>query len=150
MLEPNQNPLQNDNQGESRPVKKVYQVVICLSLLIALGHAYYKEIFEQTSLKEVMNIISDSFVLVAAVVGGVGALMCIASYGQFDSLGYAGRWVLDRFTLRDLRKLPPRESFYDYKMKKEEKRKTHANPLLWVGLGALGLGIVFLFIYSLL
>jgi len=151
MREPNLNLPQEQQQQQLRPTKKTYAFCIMATLTIALGHAYYKELLTQTSAKEIMEILSNSFVVAAAVIGGIGALMWVASFGQFDSLAYACRWVIDRFTLRDLRKnVEKRESLYEYKLKKEEKRLYHTNPLLWVGLGALALGLLFLGVYYLL
>ena len=148
MQDPNQLLSQGQVDVQDKHRMKPLWVALWATVLIAVGHACYKEILNQTSLKAILNIISDSFVVSAAIIGGIGALMWIASFGQFDTLAYAGRWAWDRFTLRDLRKnAPKRESYYDYKMKKEEKRTKHTNPLLWVGLCSLALGFLFYFLY---
>ena len=85
------------------------------------------------------GIMSDGFFIVGVLTAGVGALMAIAGKTDFfDMLSYGGRSLL---------KLIPfvrqkTQTFYDYKLEKQAKRKEPKWFLLFAGFVLIGLAAV--------
>lgn len=85
------------------------------------------------------GIMSDGFFIVGVLTAGVGALMAIAGKTDFfDMLSYGGRSLL---------KLIPfvrqkTQTFYDYKLEKQAKRKEPKWFLLFAGLVLIGFAAV--------
>lgn len=100
------------------------------------------ELFEAATAKERWRILSDSFLMPAALLGGMGALSWIASHGTFDMLGYAF------FSLKSLMLHPKekQESFPEYKLRKEEKTGW-LMPMFIVGMVCLLASLICLGVY---
>lgn len=95
--------------------------------------------------KVTLMILCDSFFVAGALLALMGALVWVSTTGFFDALSYALKTAAHMF-------LPfmkiQRQSFYDYKMEKEEKRGKTPYFVLIVGLAYLLLAVIFLIIWS--
>ncbi|MBO5788801.1 MAG: DUF3899 domain-containing protein [Clostridia bacterium] len=142
---------------QTPPEKKPHSLksyISCAVFMLALVviFAFYKDLWGQSSPKEVMRILSDGFVVASAIVGGVGGLMWIAGFGQFDGIAYSFKTIGARLTLREYDKDGHRllPSFYDYRAKKDEKRSKKINPLVICGLIGLTVGFILMGVYAML
>ncbi len=94
-----------------------YLIYVAIALIVFVICIVNWNLFEASTAKERLHILSDSFLMPGALLGGIGALGWIASHGTFDMLGYA-------FSSLKSLMLHPREkqeSFLEYKLRKEEK-----------------------------
>ncbi len=105
-------------------------------------------LFEQTELLPTLKIVADSATIVAALYLGVTLIGWIGSKGTFDIFGYSIGGLFRLFR-RDAYEHSG-ETFYDYRVKKDENRKPFNWPMLAVGLLflliALAVTVVFLMI----
>ena len=111
---------------------------------MALLIANSKELFEQTDLKTIYHILSDSFFVPGIVITGFGLLIFASNEGVFDGVTYAVMSFINMFKSKEERKY---SSLYDYKQKKHAV-KTKTGFILISGLIILTFGIVFYILYS--
>ena len=126
----------------NKKILKQYLIYAGIAVVIFVICLFNWELFEADTTKARLRILSDSFLIPAVLLGGIGALSWIASYGTFDMLGYAFS------SLKSLMLHPKQrqESFYEYKLRKEEK-EGWLMPMFLVGMGCLLLSIFCLVIY---
>lgn len=121
---------------------KQYLIYAGIAIVIFVICIWNWELFAAVTMKERLRILSDSFLMPAALLGGIGALSWIASHGTFDMLGFAFS------SLKSLMLHPKQkqESFYEYKLRKEEKTGWLA-PMFVVGMMCLFFSVICLGIY---
>lgn len=123
------------------------KLIVSLVLSVVLASVYFiikkPDCFESVS--SFFGLISDSFLIPAVLLGGIGAISWIASKGLFDILSYGTKNFLGHFIKPIEKKLPC--SFYDYKMNKEKKGRTWFQEIAVVGLFSLIISIISLIIY---
>ena len=94
-----------------------YLIYAAIAVIIFVISICSRNLSEAATAKENLKILSDSFLMPATLLGGIGALGWIASHGTFDMLGFAFS------SLKSLMLHPKQkqESFLEYKLRKEEK-----------------------------
>lgn len=122
---------------------KSYFVYSGIALLIFAAGAASGKLFSAQDVKQVMHILSDSFLFPAVALGGIGALSFVAKEGSFDMMGYAFSMLFNRF----LHPQGRQEKYYDYKLRKEETRNGWLLEALIVGLICLLASVLCLVIY---
>ena len=98
-----------------------------------------KNVFNETRLHFVYQLLSDSFFVPGVVITGFGLLVYVSNEGAFDGMKYAVMSFINMFKSRPEKKY---NSFYEYK----ERRKTRkVNPgfILYSGLTVLSFAVVF-------
>ena len=120
-----------------------YISALIAAAVVAAVCAYYREVFSQESLAELMGRISDCLVVAGVLLAGIGVLSWIKSKGAYDMMSYGIDSLIKPFTSR--RK--EFEAFYDFKVRKAEERKPWLKEWLAVGLGTLLLALIFLALY---
>ena len=133
---------------ENKRVNKVkYPVTGIVFVVVALAFTWNDGVFETESTKEVMGCISNGFFIAGAMFAGIGALSYIGSKGTYDALSYGVSKIGIHQLIPGIPKEIP-ESYYDYKMAKEEKGRSWFPNLLITGLAGILLSVVFLVLYS--
>ena len=103
--------------------KKLLQYGLCgaFGAAIAIWIIAAEGLFQpvDTTLKEAMFILCDAFFVPGALLTAFGAMLWVATTGFFDALGYAVRVAGHLFL--PFAKLE-RQSYYEYKEAKAEKR----------------------------
>lgn len=120
-----------------------FAVFMVLGLAIAIYSFWGQGFFETENLMEKMGILSDCFLFPAVLFGGIGALTWIAAQGTFDMLAYG----FSHFFMRIINPQKSQESFYEYKMRKEEKGNGWAKEMFISGLFYLAICLIFLAVY---
>lgn len=92
-----------------------------IGLLIAFLVMWYQGLFVVTKLSDIIMAIGDGFTVAAVLYLGVGALMWISTTGFFDIFGFAFKRAARVFIPNFF--VDADGNYYEYKMKKEEKRK---------------------------
>ena len=95
------------------------------------------QLFTETEPLKIVKILSDAFTLPGVLFIGIAVMGWISSKGTFDIFGYSVRGLFDLWKKESYYKT---ESFYDYRVKKDEKRKPFNLPMLLVGCGFLLIG----------
>lgn len=118
-----------------------YVVQTVLGLVLSLGVMFYRGLFEAEGGADRVMIICDGFTVTALLFLPVGILIWIATTGFFDIFGYAfqkGAHALIPGLVRD-----NYTGFYEYKLEKQEKRKTKKGEksMIFVGAGFLLVGL---------
>ena len=89
--------------------------------------------------------LSDGCFVVGLMMTGVGLLTWVATTGFFDMLSYGVIYGVRAFVgLFGGSRKPNDQSFYDYKMAKDEKRGSTQYAILASGIVFIGLSVVFL------
>ena len=86
-----------------------------LTAWVVLGN----DIFNQTDMADILQILADGFTLPAVLLLGSGVLVFASNECTFDSLVYGVRSFMDMFRKERKNEF---KSFYDYKESKAEKR----------------------------
>ncbi len=120
-------------------------VIACLfTILIAISRGIFDE---GNGKKEVYRCLADSLFLPGASFLGIGLLVKIAAEGLFDGVSYLLKYAF--YSLIPGGRLKKEDSYYDYKQKKAEKRKTlKSNCILIIGLLFTLLSILFTFLFN--
>jgi hypothetical protein len=88
-------------------------------------------------------ILCDAFFVPGILLALIGMIVWVSSTGFFDALGYAVKTAAHMF-------IPfiktERQSFYDYKMAKAEKRGSTPHFITFVGIAFILVSVVFLLI----
>ena len=116
-----------------------YITYIAVGMIIFFIGAAIWQLFSQTEPLQIVKVLSDCFTLPGALFLGISALSWIASKGTFDIFGYS---MSGLFSLWKKESYYKQESFYDYRVKKDEKRKPFNLPMFLVGAVFLLLGFV--------
>lgn len=106
------------NERKKKKLRFLYSILIAAGLGVLAALAF--GLSAAPNVNEACRCLSDGFFVVGVLYGGLGALIAISTTGIFDIISYGFKSLLVLFTaLRDPAK---HDSFYEYKMKKEEKR----------------------------
>jgi len=116
---------------------------IVLALAIFFAGAFSQGLFHETDTAEFFGTLSDCFLFPAVFLGGIGALSWIGAMGNFDMLSYGFSTVIQSL----LHPTRVRESFYEYKVRREEEKNGWLKHFLVIGLVCLGCSFLFLFLY---
>ena len=102
---------------ERKKNRSSWIVNVCFATLFFALTAWGQGLFSATNTVLIMRRLSDCFLIPAVVLGGIGALTWIAAKGNFDMLAF-GTKIFINWIIHPTRK---QESFYEYKMRQEEK-----------------------------
>lgn len=122
-----------------------YVIASAVGLVLAFAIMFWQGIFEAANVTEVMQAISDGFFIVGFLYLGFGLLFVAAHAGTLDIITYGFRSVIWLFT--PFRKNRDEGGYYEYKMKKKEKRKAVPYFLIWIGIALILISVVFLILY---
>ena len=122
-----------------------YAIASATGLLLAFAIMYWQGIFLAETAQQAMQAVSDGFFVVGFLYVGFGLLFVAAHAGTLDIITYGFRSVIWLFT--PFAKNRDEGGFYEYKMKKKEKRKAVPYFLIWIGLAFLAVSIIFLILY---
>lgn len=128
--------------------KNSLSVIILLSVACALfvACAGVWNLFGQTDTLSVIKVIADCFTLPGALYVGVALLGWAGSKGTFDIFGYSIGGLFYLFKREAYSKR--RETFYDYRVKKDKDRKPFNLAMFLVGLAFLLLALVFTLVFA--
>ena len=94
--------------------------------------------------QRIMASLSDGFFITGVLLASLGCLTWISNTGFFDMLFYGMRGLMSLVPFKAPKK---HQAFYDYKMKRAEKRKKPLNSMLLVGGACLLIAVVFTLLY---
>lgn len=123
---------------------KKYLITLIIGLLISFWVAYTQGIFEQTDLKSILHILTDSFFVSGVLVTGMGGLIFVSNEGSFDGITFAMKSFLSMFK-RDKKKVY--RSYYDYKQSKKDRDRSFGYMLI-CGLVFMAMSGIALLFYS--
>ena len=130
--------------------KKNYIITIIWYVVAVVICAFYEGLWEQESLKDVIGVLSDMFLIPGMFFAGFGALSYASSEGAYDMLGY----IVSNFSLHHIipgtRPKEKYESFYEYKVAKEKKERPWLSHVFFVGLVGLGISLILVLVYSIM
>lgn len=113
--------------------------VITVIIMVSFGF------FEEKSLSVKYTILSDAFSVPGMVMLLVGALIWISTTGFFDALAYGVGIIFKGFTL--FKKGERFERYYEYKVRKAEKRTKGYGFILISGAIYLLIGVIFILLF---
>lgn len=116
-------------------------VGLAIAIPVALGQGFA---FGQAAYRNA-GCLSDGFFIAGTLLTSVGVLAWISTTGFFDLFAYAIHSIPVLFSA--IKKPEEHESYYDYKMMREEKRGKPLYFLVIVGAACLLLSAVFLGFY---
>jgi hypothetical protein len=120
-------------------------ITAIIGAVLSLGVMWGRGLFAATTVNEVFAYISDGFFVIGFIFAGIGLSMAIAQTGTFDMLGYAFKSLIYLFTPRTIDR--SQGGFYEYKMRKKEKRQAVPLYILWVGIAYVVLALILLGVY---
>jgi len=137
--------MSNLSDNDKKKLKS-WIVNIGTAVLLFIAAAYLQGLFEATGVQMIMRRLSDCFLIPGVVLGGIASLCWVAVKGNFDMLGYGFKTLFD-WMLHPRQK---QESFYEYKMRQEEKNPEGAWPwrMLIVGVSCIVLSALFAILFE--
>lgn len=123
---------------------KKYLITIIVGLLIAFWVAFTQGIFEQTDIKLILHILTDSFFVSGVLITGMGGLIFVSNEGSFDGITFAMKSFFAIFK-KDKKKVY--RSYYDYKQSKKDRDRSFGYMLI-CGLVFLAMSGIVLLFYS--
>ena len=134
----------------SKLKSKKYIVTIIWYIIAVVICAFYEELWAQESLKDVIGVLSDMFLIPGMFFAGFGALSYASSEGAYDMLGY----IVSNFSLHHIipgtRPKEKYESFYEYKVAKEQKERVWLSHVFFVGVAGLAISLILVLGYSIM
>lgn len=126
--------------------KKLSYIKYALLALVMAGIvAALRSLFSAESAKELFGILSDCLIVPGILLGGIGAIGWMGTSGVYDMFGYGVSHVLSNLHIG--KKEHRWETYYDYKVRKSEKRAAPPWPILIVGGVCFVGGIMCLILY---
>ena len=122
---------------------KKYLITIGAALTAVLVIICVKDVFNQTSPAQVLQILCDAFFAIGIIVTGFGLLVFSSNEGVFDGLLYGVGSFIDFFRTTGKRKYP---TLYDYKQSRGEK-KLSFGYIVFSGLGFIAVSLILLIFY---
>lgn len=122
-----------------------YVMASVTGLILSFAIMYWRGITLAETTQEIMQAVSDGFFVVGFLYVAFGLLFVAAHAGTLDIITYGFRSVIWLFT--PFAKNRDEGGYYEYKMKKKEKRKGVPYFLIWVGLVFVALSVLFLVLY---
>ena len=124
-------------------IKRIALLVVDLALAGAISYSRYQNPPTLDGTMSIYHALSDGFIVIGFLNFGFGVLVWISSTGFFDIFGFAFKSFLNFFIPRSL--TSEKANYYEYKVKKAERRKKTAffNAMFLVGAAMIALAIVF-------
>ena len=122
---------------------KKYLITLLIGFAAAALLLWAKNITGQTEAVDVFHILCDVFFVVGFLITAAGLLVLSSNEGTFDMLVYGTKSFLDLFRKNSIKRY---DSFYDYRMEREEK-KLPFGFLLICGLFFLAISMVMYYFY---
>ena len=120
-----------------------YTAGVLFALAVFIAGVFAQGLFQEPGMAERFGILSNCFLFPAVLIGGIGALSWIANEGTFDMLSY-GFGIFLQF----LHPWIKWESFYEYKMRKQENQKGWLKHYLVIGLVCFIASVICLILYN--
>ena len=125
-----------------------WSVLAALEALAAVMIACYQGLDAAQTLSMNARFLSDGCFVVGLLMTGVGLLTWVSTTGFFDMLSYGVIYGVRAVVgLFGGSRKPNDQTFYDYKMAKEEKRGAAQYAILVSGIVFIALSVVFLMTY---
>ena len=121
-----------------------YAITAVVGVLFALGIMMGKEVFNQTDLKTIYHIVSDSFFASGVIIAGIGLLVFASNEGTFDGIAYALKAFFNIFKRDPEKKFA---SYYDYRAAKAQY-KAPCGFILIVGACLIAVAVVMYILYA--
>ena len=123
-------------------IKRLILLVVDLAIAGAIAYSRYVNPPIEGGIS-LYYALADGFMVVGFLNFGFGALLWISTTGFFDIFGFSFKAILNFFIPRSM--MTNKEDFYEYKVKKAEKRKDKPIPFetLFIGIAMILLAIVF-------
>ena len=121
---------------------KKYAVAVIIAAIATVCLLLIFDFFSgELTLQEGMKALSDAFSVTGIIFIAMGALVFVSTQGMFDSVSYAGKFVIRAFIPGA--RSTPMEKYGDYKVGKSEKRIAGYSFLFFVGIAFTLIGILF-------
>lgn len=117
-----------------------YLITAGVGLVIALCVSFVKSLYWLEDITDIMQALSDCFVVPGLFLILFGLLVVCSNGGTFDMLGFGTKKVISVFKRHPSEK--DRESFYEYRNRKQESKRSFGY-LIIVGVVFLAIGMIF-------
>ena len=123
-------------------IKRALILVVDLALAGAISYSRYVNPPVEGGVP-MLFALADGFIIIGFLNFGFGALVWISNTGFFDIFGFSIKAILNFFIPRSA--FTNKEDYYEYKVKKAEKRKNKpvSFDMLFIGIAMVILAIVF-------
>ena len=121
-----------------------YFITVGVGLVLALIVANAKDLFAQTGLSVIYQILSDCFLIPGVVIAGMGLLLFASNEGVFDGISYGFKVIAQMFKRKPT---PVKQSYFEYREEKGRNKLTFGF-LLICGAAFFAVSIIFLILYS--
>lgn len=123
-------------------IKRIILLVLDLSLAVGIAYSRYTNPMVEGGIS-VFYALADGFIIIGFLNFGFGALLRVSSTGFFDIFSFSVKSFLNFFIPRSM--LTTKEDYYEYKVRKAEKRKNRpvSYDTFFIGIGMILLAIVF-------
>lgn len=127
---------------------RAYAICAGIGLLMTLGVLASRQLLQLTDPLEILGALCDGFFVPGILFLCFGLLVLVSGTGQFDMLSYGMHSLLVLFT--PFKKVEKHDSFYDFKLLREARRKEKPRMyLLHMGGIFLGMALICLAMYAL-
>lgn len=123
-----------------------YSVTAAVGLLLALAMTFLKQVYWLNDSEKIWQALCDCFFVPGILLFLFGVLVFCTNGGTFDMLGFGAKKFFGLF--RREKTEENRESFYDYRVRKQKNRRSFGY-LLIVGAVFLMVAVVFFLLYKL-
>lgn len=123
-------------------IKRIILLVLDLSLAVGIAYSRYTNPTIEGGIS-VFYALADGFIIIGFLNFGFGALLRISSTGFFDIFGFSAKAILNFFIPRAT--WTNKEDYYEYKVRKAEKRKDRpvSYDTLIIGIVMIVISIIF-------
>lgn len=131
------------NEGLKKWIKRIVLLVVDLAIAGAIAYGRFQNPPTLDGSISIFHALSDGFFVVGFLNFGLSLLVLISATGFFDIFGFAFKAFLNFFIPRSI--LEREDNYYEYKVKKAEKRKQTVTfrAMLVIGVAMMLLGILF-------
>lgn len=123
-------------------------VLAAVAMILFVVCASVWDLYSQTETLQIIRVVADCCTVPGVLYVGIALIGWVGSKGTFDIFGYSVGGLF-RLLKRDAYEQRA-ETFYDYRVKKDENRKPFNWGMLWVGLTFILLAVVFSVVFALL
>jgi hypothetical protein len=96
-----------------------YLIVLSIGFALAILVGAMRDLFSQTEAKVIFKILCDAFFVPGIFISAAGLIVFSTNEGTFDAMAYGISAFVNMFKREPLKK---RESFYDYRASRSEKK----------------------------
>ena len=134
------------SDNKKRWIKRIIILALSTALAIWISISRYNARLASDPIS-VFHAVSDGLFVPGFLNLGFGALVWISTTGFFDIFGYSGKAILNFFLPRSMMErmgMTNNTDFYEYKVKKQEKRRGKLAPyeMIVMGIGFLVVSVV--------